>query len=190
WLTSTTINVQTFLGVMMLVGIVVSNSILLVEFADRQMDEGRSAFEAAVASGRVRIRPILMTSIATVLGLMPMAFNLGAGGEANVPLARAVIGGLCVSTFLTLFLVPALYVTAKEFFPPKPRHGLDAELDAAHEGGPPHGAPAHAAIELRHGDSLVELASLEPGSIDVVVTSPPYNLGIDYASFDDGRSRD
>jgi CzcA family heavy metal efflux pump len=128
WLTGTTINVQTFLGVMMLVGIVVSNSILLVEFADRKMQEGLSAFDAAVTSGRVRIRPILMTSIATVLGLLPMAFNLGTGGEANVPLARAVIGGLCVSTFLTLFAVPALYVTAKQLFPPKPHRDLDAEL--------------------------------------------------------------
>ncbi len=131
WLTGTTINVQTFLGVMMLVGIVVSNSILLVEFADRKMEEGLSAFEAAVASGRVRIRPILMTSIATVLGLLPMAFNIGTGGEANVPLARAVIGGLCVSTFLTLFIVPALYVTAKELFPARRGERLDAELDAA-----------------------------------------------------------
>jgi multidrug efflux pump subunit AcrB len=128
WLTSTTINVQTFLGVMMLVGIVVSNSILLVEFADRRMEDGLSAFEAAVASGRTRIRPILMTSIATVLGLMPMAFDLGTGGEANVPLARAVIGGLLVSTFLTLFIVPALYVTAKEFFPPAPKGGHEEEV--------------------------------------------------------------
>src|SRR5581483_8379512 len=93
-------------------------------------DEGRSPFEAAVASGRVRIRPILMTSIATVLGLLPMAFNLGAGGEANVPLARAVIGGLCVSTFLTLFIVPALYVTAKQVVKPTGRRDIDEELDA------------------------------------------------------------
>ncbi len=142
WITGTTINVQTFLGVMMLVGIVVSNSILLVEFADRKMEEGLAAFDAAVASGRVRIRPILMTSIATVLGLLPMAFNIGTGGEANVPLARAVIGGLCVSTFLTLFAVPALYVTAKQVFPPKPRRDLDAEL-SAEDAPPAHGhAPA------------------------------------------------
>ena len=130
WITGTTINVQTFLGVMMLVGIVVSNSILLVEFADRKMEEGLSAFDAAVASGRVRIRPILMTSIATVLGLVPMSYNFATGGEANVPLARAVIGGLCVSTFLTLFIVPALYVTAKQLFPPKLRKEED-EDDAA-----------------------------------------------------------
>jgi multidrug efflux pump subunit AcrB len=128
WLTGTTINVQTFLGIMMLVGIVVSNSILLVEFADRKMEDGLAAFDAAVASGRVRMRPILMTSIATVLGLVPMALDLGTGGEANVPLARAVIGGLCVSTFLTLFIVPALYVSAKELFPPRPRRNLDEEL--------------------------------------------------------------
>jgi multidrug efflux pump subunit AcrB len=139
WLTGTTINVQTFLGVMMLVGIVVSNSILLVEFADRKMEEGLDPVAAAVASGRVRIRPILMTSIATVLGLLPMAFDIGTGGEANVPLARAVIGGLCVSTFLTLFIVPALYVSAKETFAPRPRRDLDAELDAPLADAAPHG---------------------------------------------------
>jgi CzcA family heavy metal efflux pump len=114
WVTGTTINVQTFLGVMMLVGIAVSNSILLVEFANRKFAEGCSAVEAAVESGATRIRPILMTSIATVLGLAPMAANLGEGGEANVPLARAVIGGLLVSTVLTLFVVPALFVSLKQ----------------------------------------------------------------------------
>jgi multidrug efflux pump subunit AcrB len=111
--TGTTLNVQTFLGVMMLVGIVVSNSILLVEFAGRKSAEGLGPVDAAVAAGRIRMRPILMTSIATVLGLLPMAFNIGTGGEANVPLARAVIGGLCVSTLLTLFLVPALYAMTR-----------------------------------------------------------------------------
>jgi Cu/Ag efflux pump CusA len=94
-------------------GIVVSNSILLVEFAQRKTEEGLSPVEAAVEAGRIRMRPILMTSIATVLGLAPMAFNLGTGGEANVPLARAVIGGLCVSTFLTLFLVPCLHAMTR-----------------------------------------------------------------------------
>jgi multidrug efflux pump subunit AcrB len=121
FVTGTTVNVQTFLGVMMLVGIVVSNSILLVEFAQRQTKEGKGPVEAAVAAGRIRMRPILMTSIATVLGLAPMAFNFGTGGEANVPLARAVIGGLCVSTFLTLFLVPCLYaMTRRAAAPAKP----------------------------------------------------------------------
>jgi multidrug efflux pump subunit AcrB len=103
------------------------------------MEEGLDAVAAAVASGRVRIRPILMTSIATVLGLLPMAFDIGTGGEANVPLARAVIGGLCVSTFLTLFIVPALYVSAKETFAPTPRRDLDAELDVPLADAATHG---------------------------------------------------
>lgn len=109
--TGTTFNIQTFLGVMMLIGIVVSNSILIVTFADRARRSGRTALEAAIAAGETRLRPIVMTALATVLGLLPLALGIGHGGEANEPLARAVIGGLMASTFLTLFVVPALYVS-------------------------------------------------------------------------------
>ena len=112
-LTGTTINVQSFMGVIFMVGIAVSNSILLVEFANRLMGEGLSAREAAIRSGGIRLRPILMTSIAAILGLLPMAFGLGRGSEANMPLARAVIGGLSVSTVLTLVVVPVLYLLLK-----------------------------------------------------------------------------
>ena len=113
FLTSTSLNVQSFLGVIFMVGIAVSNSILLVEFANRARDQRMGTREAALEAGIVRLRPILMTSLAAVLGLLPMAIGLGHGSEANVPLARAVIGGLTVSTVLTLFVVPILYLMFK-----------------------------------------------------------------------------
>ena len=92
FVTNTTINVQSMIGTLFMVGIVVSNSILLVEFANRRLMEGDSPEQAMVESGRVRLRPILMTSLAAILGLLPMAIGMGRGAEANIPLARAVIG--------------------------------------------------------------------------------------------------
>jgi len=112
-LTGTTVNIQSYIGTIFMVGIAVSNSILLVEFANRLRAEGMPAYEAAVRAGGIRLRPILMTSCAAIAGLLPMAFYIGTGSEANVPLARAVVGGLAASTVLTLFIVPALYVTLK-----------------------------------------------------------------------------
>jgi multidrug efflux pump subunit AcrB len=109
-LTSTTLNVQSLMGVVMMVGIVVSNSILIVEFANRLREEGLPVSEAVVAACRVRLRPVLMTSLATLIGLMPMALKLGTGSEAYAPLARAIIGGLAVSVVLTVFIVPAAYL--------------------------------------------------------------------------------
>ncbi|MBI1914104.1 MAG: efflux RND transporter permease subunit [Planctomycetes bacterium] len=109
--TGTTINVQSLMGVIFMVGIAVSNSILLVEFANRlRAEKGASPWDAALEAGRVRLRPILMTSLAAVVGLLPLALHQG---EATAPLARAVIGGLSVSTALTIFVVPCLYVLFK-----------------------------------------------------------------------------
>ncbi|HET9743148.1 MAG TPA: efflux RND transporter permease subunit [Terriglobales bacterium] len=110
FLTGTTLNVQSLMGVIMMVGIVVSNSILIVEFAHRLEADGRSVDEAIVTSCRIRLRPILMTSLATVIGMIPLALKLGTGSEAYAPLARAIIGGLIVSVLLTVFLVPAAYL--------------------------------------------------------------------------------
>lgn len=110
WLTGTTLNVMSLMGIVMMVGIVVSNSILIVEFARRQQADGRTAREAIITSCRVRLRPILMTSLATLIGLLPMALALGVGSEAYAPLARAIIGGLAVSVVLTMFIVPAAYL--------------------------------------------------------------------------------
>jgi multidrug efflux pump subunit AcrB len=109
FLTGTTLNVMSLMGIVMMVGIVVSNSILIVEFTNRLREEGRPLREAVSLACRVRLRPVLMTSLATLIGLLPMAAKLGAGSEAYAPLARAIIGGLAVSVVLTVFIVPAAY---------------------------------------------------------------------------------
>jgi multidrug efflux pump subunit AcrB len=108
-LTGTTLNVMSLMGVIMMVGIVVSNSILIVEFAHRLEEDGFTVLDAIVSSCRIRLRPILMTSLATIIGLVPMALKLGTGSEQYAPLARAIIGGLIVSVVLTVFIVPAAY---------------------------------------------------------------------------------
>jgi multidrug efflux pump subunit AcrB len=108
----TTLNVMSLMGVVMLAGIALSNSILIVEFAHHLLKEGTDAQEAIVASCRVRLRPIFMTSLATVIGLLPMALKLGEGSEAYAPLAQAIIGGLTLSVLLTVFLVPAGFLLA------------------------------------------------------------------------------
>ncbi len=110
FVTGTTLNVQSLMGVLMMVGMVVSNSILIVEFAHRLQSDGMPVLDAVVNSCRIRLRPILMTSLATIIGLVPMALKLGTGSEAYAPLARAIIGGLTVSVVLTVFIVPAAYL--------------------------------------------------------------------------------
>jgi multidrug efflux pump subunit AcrB len=110
FVSGTTLNVQSLMGVLMMVGMVVSNSILIVEFTHRLQDDGMSVLDAVVNSCRIRLRPILMTSLATIFGLVPMALKLGTGSEAYAPLARAIIGGLTVSVMLTVFIVPAAYL--------------------------------------------------------------------------------
>jgi len=109
-LTGTTLNVMSLMGVLMLVGISASNSILIVEFAHRLEEQGKSVEEAIITSCRVRLRPILMTSLATIIGMVPMALKLGTGSEQYAPLARAIIGGLTSSVLLTIFIVPAAYL--------------------------------------------------------------------------------
>jgi multidrug efflux pump subunit AcrB len=123
WLTGTSLSVNSFMGIIMMVGIVVSNGVLLVDFARVLQARGKPLLEATVEAGKTRLRPILMTTIATIVGLVPMALGIGEGSETNLPLARAVIGGLTVSTVFTLFLIPALY-TLLERFSARP-HGAD-----------------------------------------------------------------
>ena len=109
YFTGTTLNIESFMGIIAMVGIVVSNAILLVDFANQRRRGGEDLRAAVIASAKIRMRPILMTTLATIVGLMPMALKLGEGSEASAPLARAAAGGLTVSTILTLFLVPAIY---------------------------------------------------------------------------------
>jgi multidrug efflux pump subunit AcrB len=111
-LTHTTLNVMSLMGVLMLVGIADSNSILIVDFAHTLERQGLSPADAVIAACRVRLRPILMTSLATILGMMPMALKLGTGAEQYTPMARAIIGGLTSSVVLTVFIVPAAYLLA------------------------------------------------------------------------------
>jgi len=108
-LTGTTLNIESFMGIIVMVGIVVSNSILLVDFANQRFRGGQDLRRAVIESARIRMRPILMTALATVAGLLPIALKIGEGSEASAPLARAAVGGLAVSTLLTLILVPAIY---------------------------------------------------------------------------------
>jgi multidrug efflux pump subunit AcrB len=127
YLTNTTLNVQSQMGVIFLVGIAVNNGVLLVDFANRQREAGLSARDAIVSAANIRFRPILMTFLATTLDLIPMAIGLGRGSEANVPLARAVVGGLLTSTALTLFVLPIMYtLLMKDPLPAEP--DIEAEL--------------------------------------------------------------
>jgi multidrug efflux pump subunit AcrB len=110
WMTHTTLNIMSLMGVIMMTGIVVSNSILIVEFSGILHARGMGMKEAVVEACKVRLRPILMTSLATLLGLLPMALGIEEGSEQYAPLTRAVIGGLGVSVVVTVFLVPAVYL--------------------------------------------------------------------------------
>jgi multidrug efflux pump subunit AcrB len=109
-LTHTTLNVMSLMGVLMLVGIADSNSILIVDFAHKLEEQGLSVTDAVITACPVRLRPILMTSLATIIGMIPMALKLGEGAEQYTPMARAIIGGLTSSVLLTVFIVPAAYV--------------------------------------------------------------------------------
>ena len=109
FVTQTTLSVPALMGAIMTVGVATANSILLITFATEQRLEGKTAIEAALSAGYTRLRPVIMTATAMIIGMLPMAFGFGEGGEQNAPLGRAVIGGLLVATFGTLFFVPVLY---------------------------------------------------------------------------------
>jgi multidrug efflux pump subunit AcrB len=109
WITGTTVNIQSFMGAIMAVGVAVANAILLVTFAERGRLEGADAPAAAVEAGRSRLRPILMTSLAMIAGMLPMALGLGESGQQTAPLGRAVVGGLLAATLATLLVLPAVY---------------------------------------------------------------------------------
>jgi multidrug efflux pump subunit AcrB len=107
--TQTTVGVPALMGAIMCIGVATSNSILLITFANDQRREGMDALAAALSAGTTRLRPVLMTALAMIIGMLPMSLGLGEGGEQNAPLGRAVIGGLLVATAFTLFFVPLMY---------------------------------------------------------------------------------
>jgi multidrug efflux pump subunit AcrB len=109
YVTQTTISVPALMGAIMCIGVATSNSILMITFANDQRRDGYDARSAALLAGATRLRPVLMTALAMIMGMLPMSLGLGEGGEQNAPLGRAVIGGLLVATFFTLFFVPVMY---------------------------------------------------------------------------------
>jgi len=109
WFTNGTLNIMSEIGLIMLMGLVTKNAILLIDYANRQQREGESRTSALIIAARVRLRPIVMTTTAMIFGMLPLAFEIGAGSEMRAPMARAVIGGLITSTLLTLIMVPVVY---------------------------------------------------------------------------------
>jgi multidrug efflux pump subunit AcrB len=152
-LTGTTINVESLMGSIMTIGISVSNSILVVSFANDLRARGApgsraemTVTEAVLGAGTIRLRPVLMTALAMIIGMVPMALGLGDAGEQNAPLGRAVIGGLIMATFATLFIVPIFYTLLRR--KPPTLHMLDTRFaaeaaGAADAGEPPSGEPLH-----------------------------------------------
>jgi multidrug efflux pump subunit AcrB len=133
FVTRTTLHVQSAMGVIFLVGIVVSNGVLLVDFANKQRQLGATVYAAITTAAAIRFRPILMTFLATFLDLIPMAIGLGKGSEANVPLARAIVGGLLTSTALTLIVVPILFTL---FMRERGKSEIDIEAELADKTAP------------------------------------------------------
>jgi HAE1 family hydrophobic/amphiphilic exporter-1 len=103
------------IGIIMLMGLVTKNGILLVDFANQQREEGMGRTEALLSAARIRLRPIIMTTVAMIFGMVPLALALGEGAEQRAPMGRAVIGGLITSTLLTLFVVPVVYTILDDF---------------------------------------------------------------------------
>ena len=132
-LSGTTINVMSLMGAIMAVGIGVSNSILIVSFANElRAEKNLGVVEAAVEAGMTRLRPVMMTALAMIIGMVPMALGLGEAGEQNAPLGRAVIGGLAMATIATLFVVPVIYTLIRKKMPIL--HELDARFEAESQG--------------------------------------------------------
>ena len=131
FVTQTTFSVPSLMGTIMAIGVATANSILLVTFANDERAEGKDALAAALSAGFIRLRPVVMTALAMIMGMLPMALGFGEGGEQNAPLGRAVIGGLLVATVTTLFFVPIMYSYLRK----KPPLDLDRQIEEEyHEG--------------------------------------------------------
>jgi CzcA family heavy metal efflux pump len=142
YVTQTTLSVPALMGAIMCIGVATSNSILMVTFANDQRHEGHDARTAALSAGGTRLRPVLMTALAMIVGMLPMSLGLGEGGEQNAPLGRAVIGGLLVATAFTLFFVPVMYSLLRRK-PPKAQTEDDGSTEA-----PPHTPATETHIQL------------------------------------------
>ena len=136
FLTQTTFNVPSLMGAIMCIGVATANSILMVVFANDERLAGKDRKAAALNAGHTRLRPVIMTALAMIIGMLPMALALGEGGEQNAPLGRAVIGGLMFATVGTLFIVPVIYSLLKKHPPIDYTKEIDHE---EHEGDPQHG---------------------------------------------------
>src|SRR6201999_2576350 len=131
FLTHTTLSVPALMGAIMCMGVATANSILVVSFAKTRLEEHGDAIRAAIEAGSTRFRPVCMTALAMIIGMVPMALGLGDGGEQNAPLGRAVIGGLLCATVATLFVVPVMYSWLRT----EPPKDYDREIDEAYDEG-------------------------------------------------------
>jgi multidrug efflux pump subunit AcrB len=113
FITGTTLSVPALMGTIMCMGVATSNSVLVITFANEKLLEMRDSYQAALQAGYIRLRPVVMTALAMIIGMVPMALSLGEGGEQNAPLGRAVIGGLILATIGTLFLVPTVFMMVR-----------------------------------------------------------------------------
>ena len=143
WVFGQSLNIYSQIGLIMLIGLVTKNSILIVEYANQLRARGHSLMDGVVEAAAIRLRPILMTSFATIFGILPIAIGLGAGGEARRPLGIAIVGGMLFSTFLTLLLVPVVYTFLGRFTPAHAVQTVEEE-DEGHQPVVPEGTPAAA----------------------------------------------
>jgi multidrug efflux pump subunit AcrB len=145
FVTHTTFSVPSLMGTIMAMGVATSNSVLLITFADDERREGKSAEEAAISAGVTRLRPVIMTALAMIIGMLPMAFAMGEGGEQNAPLGRAVIGGLIIASLFTLLVVPTIYTWLRSDAPapelelPEPTATRNAQRAPSSQPAPSHG---------------------------------------------------
>jgi multidrug efflux pump subunit AcrB len=130
FLTHTTVSVPALMGAIMCMGVATANSILVVSFAKEQFEKHGNAIEAALEAGATRFRPVLMTALAMIIGMVPMAIGMGEGGEQNAPLGRAVIGGLMFATVATLFFVPTVFGLLHSWMGKKKATGADVRQEA------------------------------------------------------------